>query len=212
MKWADFIKITGSLPIIDVEILLAGETNTSQARVQISRWHKEGKLIQLKRGLYLLSEAYRKIEIWEPYIASFLKKPSYISLEKALEYYDLIPEAVTVYTSVSTKRQGRFVSKAGIFDYRHIKNSLFWGYESITIHKQTAFMALPEKALLDLIYLNGLNIQQEYLEELRLQNVEKINIDRLFEYAEKFQGPGMQRAAKVIKKYISEYKETEKTL
>lgn len=212
MKWENFLKITNGLPIVDTEILLAGKVNPNQTRVQISRWHKEEKLIQVKRGVYMLSKAYRKIEIWEPYIASFLKKPSYISLEKALEYYDLIPEAVNVYTSVTTKREGRFSSKAGIFDYRHVKNSLFWGYESITNYKQTAFMALPEKALLDLIYLNGLNIQQEYLEELRLQNVEKINIDRLFEYAEKFRSPGMLRVAKMIKKYIYKYKETEKTL
>ena len=212
MKWEEFIKITGKLPAVDTEILLAGRSNPGPLKVQISRWHKAGKLIQVKRGIYLLAEDYRKVEVYEPYVASLLKKPSYISLEKALEYHSLIPEAVRVYTSVTTKRPGRFVSKLGVFDYRHIKSSLFWGYESISVNKQTAFMAEPEKALLDLIYLNGVNISLEYLKELRLQNVEKISLDKLFKYAGNFKSPGILLAAEIIKKYINSYRDEEKRL
>lgn len=212
MKWEEFIKITGKLPAVDTKILLAGVSNSGPLKVQISRWHKAGKLIQLKRGIYLLAKEYRKVEAYEPYIASLLKKPSYISLEKALEHHNLIPEGVSVYTSVTTKRPARFTSEIGIFDYRHIKNSLFWGYKSISVNKQTAFMTEPEKALLDLIYLNGVNISLEYLKELRLQNVKKINLDRLLEYAEKFKKPGILHAAEIIKEYIISYKDEEKRL
>ena len=212
MKWEEFIKITSGLPVIDTEILLAGVPNPRPAKVQISRWEKSSKLIQLKRGLYLLADAYRKTEVYEPHIASLLKKPSYISLEKALEYHGLIPEAVAVWTSVTPKRQAKFTSKIGAFLYRHIKNALFWGYESVTVNKQTAFFAAPEKALLDLIYLNDIKISSEYLEELRLQNVTKINPDKLFEYAQKFKKPGILHAAEIIKKYIQFYKEEEKAL
>ncbi len=212
MKWNEFLELVGRLPLIDTELLLAGVPDQVALKVQISRWEKASKLIQIKRGIYLLSEAYRKGSTYEPYIASVLKSPSYVSLEKALEYHDLIPEAVPVYTSVTTKRQGRFVSEIGTFDYRHIKNSLFWGYESVTVNKQTAFIALPEKALLDLCYLNGMNISQDYIEGLRLQNIEKINIDKLFEFARRFKKPGMMKVAKEIQKYITLNKESEKTL
>lgn len=212
MKWHEFINITVNMPVIDTEILLAGISNPGPVKVQVSRWEKAGKLIQVKRGIYLLSKAYRKVDVYEPYIASVLKKPSYISLEKAFEYYGLIPEAVNVYTSVTTKRQGRFVSEAGTFEYRHIKPSLFWGYSSITVNKQPAFFASPEKALLDFFYIKGLNVSQGYIEELRLQNVEKINIDRLFEYAGRFKKPGIMKVAESLKKYIISYKEEEKIL
>lgn len=212
MKWEEFIKLTRNLPVIDAEILLAGMPNPKPAKVQISRWQKAGKLIQLKRGLYLLGEAYHKIEAYEPYIAATLKKPSYISLEKALEYHNLIPEAVPVYTSITTKRQGKFNTKTGVFDYRHIKNSLFWGYKSITTNNQTGFIASAEKALLDLFYLRKPKVSLEYLQELRLQNVKQLDINKLLRYAEKFKKPGIIKAAKTVQKYILTYTDEEKTL
>ncbi|MFH1441416.1 MAG: hypothetical protein ABIH18_05205 [Candidatus Omnitrophota bacterium] len=212
MKWEEFIKKAGNLPVVDTEILLAGLPNSRPLKVQISRWRASGKLIQLKRGIYLLDEIYRKVETNGFYIASLLKQPSYISLEKALEYHGLIPEAVYVYTSVTTKRQGEFVSKAGRFDYRHIKKSLFWGYNSLTINNQTAFIALPEKALLDFFYLKDVKISLDYLEEMRLQNTEKINFDKLLECAKKFKKPSILRAAELIKEYIVKCRKKEKTL
>ncbi len=212
MKFEEFVKKSGKMPAIDVENLLSGASDPLPLKVQISRWMKAGKLIQLKRGFYLLADVYRKNDICEPYIASILKVPSYISTEKALEYHDLIPEAVAVYTSVTTKRPGRFVTKIGVFDYRHIKCSLFWGYGSVVMNKLTAFVALPEKALLDLCYLNGMKISRDYLEGLRLQNTEKINADRLFQFAKKFKKPGMLKVAKEIEKYMISDTENEKVL
>ena len=201
MNWDEFLKLTGELPVIETENLYAGISDPTSIEVQISRWKKAGKLIQLKKGIYLLAEPYRKIALYEPYIAAVLKKPSYISLEKALEYHDLIPETVPVYTSVTTKREGKFVSQIGMFDYRHIKQSLFWGYTSTIVKKQTAFIALPEKALLDFFYIKKVKISLEYLQELRLQNLEKINIDKLFEYVRRFKKPKMMHIAEEIDKY-----------
>ena len=212
MKIEDFLKLTDGLPVIESEILCAGIADTSSFKVQLSRWEKAGKIIQLKRGIYVLPKIYRKIDLYEPYIACILKKPSYISVEKALEYYGLIPETAFIYTSVTTKRQARFFTDSGTFDYRHIKESLFWGYESVTLNRQTAFFAAPEKALLDYFYLNERNISEKYLAEIRLQNVEKINQDKLLGYAQKFKSPSISRAAKITCKYIDTYQKQEKQL
>jgi predicted transcriptional regulator of viral defense system len=212
MNLDDFLKRVRGLPVIDAENLLAGVTNPAAIKVQLSRWRKAGKLIKLKNNIYLLAESFRKVDIHEPYIASVLKKPSYISLEKAFEYYGLIPEGVPVYTCVTTKRPGRITTPIGTFDYRHIKNSLFWGYDSFTVNKQPAFIASPEKALLDFFYLKGLQIDDGYLEEMRLQNTRKINFSRLIEYARKFESPGVLRVARVIKEYAAKRKKEEKHL
>lgn len=212
MNWDEFLKLTGELPVIETENLYAGISDPTSIEVQISRWKKAGKIIQLKKGIYLLAEPYRKIALYEPYIAAVLKKPSYISLEKALEYHDLIPETVPVYTSVTTKREGRFVSKIGMFDYRHIKQSLFWGYTSTIVKKQTAFIALPEKALLDFFYIKKVKISLEYLQELRLQNLEKLSIDKLFEYVRRFKKPKMMQIAEEINKYSATCAKGEKLL
>jgi len=212
MRFDNFINLVKNLPVIDTESLLTGNADLESIGVQISRWQKAGKLIQLKRGTYVLSERYRKIEVFEPYVASILNRPSYLSLEKALEFHNLIPESVTVYTSVTTKNPVRFNTKLGIFDYRHIKPDFFWGYESVTVKKQTAFVASPEKALLDLLYLKQIRFSPAYLKELRLQNVEKIRIDKLLKYARRFNKPRLLYAAELIKDYINSFWKDETAL
>lgn len=212
MKFEEFLTRVEKLPVIETEALSVGTESPSKLRVQLARWVSSGKLVQLRRGAYLLSKKYRKIEFFEPYIASILKKPSYLSLEKALEFHGLIPEAVPVYTSVTTKRAISFSSESGRFSYQHIQKSLFWGYASITMNKQTAFIATAEKALLDLIYLKVKNISPEYIEELRLQNIKKIKMKRLREFAAKFNKPKMLRAAKIICDYIQAHKNKSRKL
>ncbi len=200
------------MPVIDSENLLTGITDPGSIKVQLSRWTKSGKLIKLKNNIYLLSENFRKVDIYEPHIASVLKRPSYISLEKALEYHGLIPEAVPVYTSVTTKRPERIITAIGVFDYRHIKASLFWGYSSVIVNKQQAFFAGPEKALLDFFYLKGLRVDDDYLCEMRLQNLKEINLSRLLQFAARFKSPGMLKVAQLIKKYASKQRKEEKRL
>lgn len=212
MKWVEFVKSVDNLPLINTELFLVGVKDANPIKVQISRWQKQGKLIQIKRGLYVLAAPYKKQDVFEPYLASVLKQPSYISLEKAFEYHDLIPEGVSVYTCVTTKRPGKFITKLGTFDYKHIKETLFWGYQAVTAKKQTAFMALPEKALLDFFYLKSVKISFEYLNEMRLQNLKNINLGRLLVFAKKFQKPGILKTAKTIKAYVEQAREGEKEL
>ncbi len=212
MKLETFLDRVRGLPVIDAEDLLVGVADAGPVKVQMSRWHKSGKLIKLKNNIYLLAENLRKVDIYEPYIASVLKNPSYISLEKALEYYGLIPEAVPVYTCVTTKRPEKIATPIARFDYRHIKTGLFWGYEPVSVNKQTAFFATPEKALLDFFYLNGCRINEGYLDEMRLQNFSKINLSRLIKFAKKFENQGILKAAQLIKKYAAKHKKAERPL
>jgi len=212
MKWVEFMERASHLPVIDSELFFVGIEDPNSIRVQISRWQKQGKILQVKRGLYVLAAPYKKQEVYGPYLASVFKHPSYVSLEKALEYHGLIPEGVPVFTCVTTKRTGRFVTKLGIFDYKHVKTALFWGYQAVTVNKQTAFMALPEKALLDFFYLKGVKISFEYLGEMRLQNLGNIDLTRLLAFAERFNKPGMLTAAQTIKAYVEQEREGEKEL
>jgi predicted transcriptional regulator of viral defense system len=199
MRLENLVKKFGNLPVIDMKNLLSGAEDPGSIQVQVSRWCQSGKLIKLRNNLYLLSKDFRKIEVSEFHLASLLKRPSYISMEKAFEYYGLIPEAVSVYTSITTKRPGKITTPEGVFDYRHVQNSLFWGYRSMMHQKQLAFMAYPEKALLDFFYLRGSFVDQGYLEELRLQNLEIMDWARLDDFARKFNTPGMLKVARVIR-------------
>lgn len=212
MKFDTFIQRTAQLPLLQKENLVGWFPAENALEVQLTRWTRQRKLVQLKRGLYLPAEPYRKINLYEPYLASVLKSPSYLSLEKALECHGLIPEAVPTFTSVTTKRPGTFKTPVGNFDYKHIQASLFWGYEAVTVAGQTAFIATPEKAVLDLIYLRRSESSLEYWESMRLGSTEKISTKKLTAYAKRFEKPRILRAAEMLAAYLRETKKTERVL
>jgi predicted transcriptional regulator of viral defense system len=195
MRWSEFLTKVRKWPVIETNLLIKDDPDL---RVQISRWVKSNKLIQVKRGVYVLAKQYRQVNFFWPYLATILKSPSYVSLEKALEYHDLIPEGATVLTSVTSMRPGRFLSEIGVFDYRHIKPSLFWGYKSVKLNKQVGFIAEPEKALLDFFYLKAPLFSEAFVDELRLQNLENINPGRLLSYADKFRKQKIARFTKLV--------------
>jgi len=155
---------------------------------QISLWQKQGNLIKLKNGVYLFSEDLDRVRPEE--IAFQLYSPSYISLERALSFYGLIPEMVYAITSVTPKITRRFRNRLGNFFYRHIKPSLFFGYRET----QGFLLAEPEKALLDYLYLNKIRTK-EAVEEIRLNQkiMRKLFRPAIFlEYLKAFNLPEME--------------------
>ena len=66
MNFGDFLKQSGGLGVIDSKTLLAGVSNPGSVQVQISRWVKTGKLVQLRRGIYLVAEPYRRVAVSWP--------------------------------------------------------------------------------------------------------------------------------------------------
>ncbi len=202
MKYVDLLKQVADLPCFTTRFLAAGG-DLPQIRLQLSRWVKGGRLIKLHKGLYTLSEAYRKIKPEPFFIANRLKSASYVSLQSALTWYSLIPEFVPVVISVTTGRPQLIETPMGRFDFRHINKSFFWGYQQIELTAgQTAFIARPEKALLDLMYLTPGGDKKEYIEELRIQNLEQIDKAVLREFAERPQSPKLKRALQNIERII----------
>lgn len=190
-------------PVFNAEMLRIGKADPRSVNVQLSRWKKAGKIIQLRRGLYMMNSPYVKLPAgYDLYIAGALHSPSYVSLHKALEYHSLIPEGVPVYTSVTTRRPVTVRNQVGEFVYRHIRQGLFWGYEKTETAAGDLFMATPEKALLDLFYLDGVKISESYLEELRLQNLETLDLERLGALAQKAGSPGLIKAAEKLAAFV----------
>jgi len=65
---------------------------------------------------------------------------------------------------------------------------------------QQAFVAMPEKALLDLAHFTPHSDSPNYLVELRLQNLDRLDIPRLRELAERSGKPKWRRVAAQIEK------------
>jgi len=199
MKFDRLIEIVDDEPVFETGLLLAGEVDPADVRRQLSRWTKAGRLVQLRRGLYTLSPPFQKVKPHPFLIANRLVRGSYVSCQSALADYGLIPEHVPVVTSVTTKRPGRWDTPLGSYQFRHIKTGLFWGYRLTDLGAgQRAFVARPEKALLDLIYLQSGGNSLEYLQELRLQNLERLDLDELERQADGANSPKLRRAAAVV--------------
>jgi len=170
----------GGEPVFSSALLLAGRASAGDVRRQLSRWVASGRLLQVRRGWYLLPPAYRKIEPHPFFVANRIKKASYVSLQSALAHYGLIPEYVPVITSITTGRPETLQTPLGVFQYRHLAPAWFADYRLVDLGGgQSAFLATPEKALLDLLYLTPGSEQAAFLAELRLQHTDRIQAKKL---------------------------------
>lgn len=196
MEFPRLIEIVGDEPLFETGLLLAGEVDPNDVRRQLSRWVKAGRLFQLRRGLYALAPPFQKVRPHPFVIANRMRRGSYVSLQSALAHYGLIPEVVPGVTSVTTARPGRWETPLGVYEFRHVKTELFFGYRLIELNSgQRAFVAMPEKALLDLTYLHPGGDSLAYLHELRLQNLERLDLEELQRMAERAGKPKLRRVA-----------------
>ncbi|MEA3238390.1 MAG: hypothetical protein U9Q94_01185 [Candidatus Bipolaricaulota bacterium] len=136
----------------------------------------------MARGKYALAPPYRKVDLPLEHVANRLVYPSYVSMESALAWYDLIPEAVAIVTSVTTARPRVLENALGTFRYRHIQRELFWGSTSEILQGQECAIALPEKAILDLFYFRSGVITVEEIQEMRFQNLDRLDEKRLLTF------------------------------
>lgn len=205
MKFEKLLQLLNGENIFSSSILLAGDVPVHTIRRQLTRWVANGKLIQVRRGLYAVAQPYRDTHPHPFLVANMMRRASYVSLQSALEHYGMIPEYVPVITSVTTRRTGEITNKLGVFKFNHIKKELFWGYKEVEVmDRRKIFIASPEKGLLDLIYLTPQSDSMEYLQELRIQNTGKINTEILRDFAKKFKTPKINSAAEKIIKLLEE--------
>ncbi len=203
MKWDDLLNIVRDKPLFSTAFLTVGRNSQAAVQLQLSRWTKAGKIIKLRRGLYMLSNPYRKIDPHSFLISNYMKPASYISLQSALSYYGMIPEHVPVITAVTTQRPEFIQTEMGVYMYKHIKNDLFsdFVYRKV-VGDQSVFIATPEKCLIDLIYMTSDGDNLSFLSELRLQNTEILNFDVMRQIAEKSKSPKLLRAVNGVQRII----------
>jgi predicted transcriptional regulator of viral defense system len=195
MKFDELLSIVAEEPVFETSLLLAGDVDPVNIRRQISRWTSKGRLIRLRSGLYALAPPFRKVTPHPFVVANRMVRPSYVSLQSALSYHSVIPETVPVTTSVTTARPGRFSTALGDFIFRHLKAALFRGFRTVDVgSRDDAVIATPEKALLDLLYLEKGSDSVAFLDGLRLELGEGFDTNRLGDDSEWF-GRGKVRRA-----------------
>lgn len=190
------MQLVAELPLFDLTtvVQLSGEPRP-KVRMQLSRWMRGGKVVPLRRGLYTLGDLYRRSPFSPLLVANEVYRPSYLSCLWALSFYGLVPDAVPVYQSVSTRVTRRFANVFGSFTYSSVKQSLFWG---CTVHQTdgvSVTVAEPEKALLDFWHLTPGEWTVDRLREMRFQQLNLIDREKLDRYVDRWDSPRIRRAA-----------------
>ena len=199
MRFGEVLAIARDNSVFPSSLLLAGRGSAGSVRRQLNRWVKSGRLIQLRRGVYSVAPPYQANAPHPFLLANHLRKSSYVSLQSALSHYGMIPEFVPVTTSVTIGRPEELQTPMGRFVFRHVKKKAFFGYTQTEISRgQFVFLASPEKALLDLLYLTQRSDSPEYLEELRFEPTDRFDWHALRRHAGRFENRKLKRAAELL--------------
>lgn len=144
-------------------------------KVSLTRWLRRGVLERAAPGVYVVPGSAPQPEV----IAGQLYFPCYLSFESALSRSGIL-NLVPYSLSFATVRRTKTVTLLGReVVYRQIKQELFFGFEMTG----GVYVAEPEKALLDLIYLSTFGRASLPVDEMNLSSISKLKV---LEYAERF--------------------------
>lgn len=198
MKFESLLSLVRNLPCFDLAtvVLLTGERRESVLQ-QLQRFTKAGKIIALRRGLYALAEAYRSVAVLPAELAAMIYRPSYLSDVWALSYYGIIPEKVSIFTSITTRRPRQFNNDFGEYRYRNVKSSMFFAYSSVELMGRKVMLATAEKALVDLWYFSRGEWTAERMLEMRFSSGEYLDEKVLVDLITKINKPRLHRVLTV---------------
>ncbi len=132
--------------LIDIA-LLTSETNFQTLNRKLNYYVKTGKLNNPRKGIYTKTN-------YDPQeLACKIYTPSYISLELVLQKAGIIFQYDSGITSVSYLRRD-VVIDGQIYSYRKIKGEILTNREGIFQQENDLNIASPERAFLDMLYLN----------------------------------------------------------
>jgi|TARA_B100000315_G_C14590599_1_gene595526 predicted transcriptional regulator of viral defense system len=153
MKYKNLKEIEKLLFSAD-DVASAMAIKPESAHVLCSRYVSGGYLTRAKRNLYILNENWDHLSEEDFFqIANRLQVPSYVSFSTALSYYGLTTQLRQgIIESVVTKRSYRKNIKKLEFIFYRFPLKYYSGF----VREDGIFIASPEKALADALYLTSL--------------------------------------------------------
>lgn len=169
---------------------------------RLTEWQQKGYLKKIIKGHYLFADReLGELDLFA--VANRIYHPSYISLESALRHYDLIPEGVFSVTSVAAKKTSRFQTPIGLFSYRKVKTDCFFGYMVLERAGAKVKIALPEKAIIDYLYLRPDLRDKKDLAALRINHdsfKERVDLKKIEAYLKRIGQKSLSRRVGLLLK------------
>jgi len=132
--------------INDISLLMSNEKSSALCKI-LNYYVKTGKLLNPRKGFYA-KDGYNPEEL-----ACLLYPPTYISLEYVLQRAGVIFQYDSAITNVSYLTRELEIDNQS-FRYRQIKGEILTNTAGIILNKNNVNIATPERAFLDMLYLN----------------------------------------------------------
>lgn len=147
------------------------------AKVTATRYARKGLLIRLKRDFYIPVNIFEKFNEKDFFkAANIIQAPSYISLTSALSYYNISTQQLqNVYESIAVKRTKHVKVRNIEFIFNLVKKKFYTGFTL----EDNFFIAEPEKALADIVYLTSL---AKYSCDFTAINFKRLNKKKIDDY------------------------------
>jgi len=141
------------------------------AKVSANRYVKSNFLTRLKNNLYIPLDKFNGLTETELFkIANLIQVPSYLSFTTALSYYNITSQQLQgIIESAAIKRTKKITAKNIRFDFILLKKDFYNNF----IFINEFFIATPEKALADVIYLSSMNRYQCDFEAIDFKKIKK---------------------------------------
>jgi predicted transcriptional regulator of viral defense system len=163
------------LPYFSVDNLKVLDVPAYHLRIVLSRLEKTGKIVRLKKGLYVSAKyidtarSRGSLTEYAEFMSNRIYAPCYLSLEYVLHESNVLTDVPTNYTLVTGNKTYTLTNRVGVFVYHKIKDSLYCGYRVENKHGYLYNKAERVKALFDFLYFRkNIILNRQIAEELRL--------------------------------------------
>lgn len=161
--------------------LLFGETNTTAVAKRMYYFVHDGQLLSLQRGVYA-KPGYNAEEL-----ACVLQVPCYLSLEYVLQQAGVVFQYDSTLTAVS-HRNRLFEVDGHTIQYRQMRGELMADMRGI-VNKGNINIATPERAFLDVLYLNP---------QYHFDNLHPLNRSLINQLLPLYNSPRMEERVKAL--------------
>lgn len=159
--YGDLLKMNRAI-VTNREAAARWQTSHGTAARRLRRLEEAGLVRRLRRGLWALDPNVAPFVV-APYLTAPL--PAYVSFFSALSHHEMIEQIPRQISVASLDRAQRITTTIGNYEVHHLAPELFTGYEG---SEETGYLAIPEKALFDAVYVRAAASGQAFFPELSL--------------------------------------------
>jgi len=170
--------------------------SNESAKVTANRYTKSSSLLRIKRNFYIITQRFKELKESELFqVANLIEVPSYISLTSALSYFNVTSQQLqNIVESISVKRSKVRTVKNIEFRYHKVKKTFYSGF----YRSENFFIAEPEKAFADSVYMTAIN---RYSLDFEAVDFKKLNISKVTQYLESTNSITKDYWIKLCKRY-----------